>query len=274
MTRQINDQTHTPTLSSLVPDKPLQVVWIFNTLARLFERGHLGPRQRCLHWHKTPTNAHRHQPSNGLVVAPLLDLSQDGRQRGGRGSPIGRRRRAEAVLGWRRGANWCCAAKTPAGLALSARHDADSVRGRSKACGEQRCAASAVKLKRERRGLSLLLCQMSRPHHSSTAGATAQAAPGAVCTLVGPTAASFCRRKAGWGGVHHATNILGRAGLRKLTLFGGSSESWGPHTTPQAVLRAPRQVQQPCRRGARPSANSASLLYPSAFGRPRRWRRG
>ena len=165
---------------------------------------------------------------------------------------------------------WCRGAETPAGLAFSARHHADSVRGRSKPGGEQRCAAPVVKLLRERQVLSRRLCLCRAQFLASTSAHSQTAAARRSCTFVGPTAAAFCRRKAGWEGVHHATNILESAGSAVMALIGDFSDSSGTYTTPQAALWARRQAQAKRRRDAKTQCQLGVLFVPVGFRETRR----
>ena len=89
--------------------------------------------------------------------------------------------------------------------------------------------------------------------------------PGAVAPSLGLQRPHFAAANAGQGGV---ITPLESAGSAVVRLIGDSSDSSGTYTTPQAALRAPRQVHKPNVGAARgPSANSASFLYPSGFGR-------
>ena len=123
----------------------------------------------------------------------------------------------------------------------SRRQRARAVKARRRAALRRVCGETAARAPRALTPAVPNAKSHSRSHSRSHSSGRARRS----CTLVGPTAAAFCRRKAGWEGVHHATKPLESAGSAVMTLIGDFSDSSGTYTTPQAALCAPRQVQQP-----------------------------
>ena len=110
-----------PTLRpwELGPAQTLRVVW--NTLARFLERPWALVKGSSLEKPRRRARALR-----GLVVAPLLDLSQDGRHGAGEARPLDVDGE-QAVLRRARCSLWCRGAKAPAGLAFAAGHRCSDV---------------------------------------------------------------------------------------------------------------------------------------------------